>query len=118
MSLIYLLCSFPLLIIPFLLNFRFLRMTYKVIYDLTPIGYVLDFISCRYNLSSLPTATQPFCLILKHPKFIPPQGLCTCYFLSVMLIPSYVHDWILLALEISFQISPSLTTFYKMSPFP
>lgn len=66
----------------------------------TPIGYVLGFISCRYNHSSLPTATLAFCLILQHSKFIPTLGplYCTCYFLPVMLFPSYVHDWILLAI--------------------
>lgn len=35
-------------------------MAYKVIYDLTPIGYFLDFISLDCKLSSLPTATLVF----------------------------------------------------------
>lgn len=49
-------------------------MAYKVIFNLTPAGYFLGFISCHCNLSSLPTATLAFCLIIKRSEFIPTSG--------------------------------------------
>lgn len=86
-------------LIPFVLKIKFLLMTYKIICDLTPVDYFLDFISHRWNLSSLPTASLAFCLIFKHSKLIPTPGplhlLCP---LSGVLFTSYLHDWPLLAI--------------------
>ena len=85
--------------IALVLKSKFLLMAYMAIYELTPSGYFLDFISCDCELSSPHTATMVFCLILKHPKIIPTPGPWHLIFpLSGILFPNYLHDWLLLAI--------------------
>ena len=85
--------------IALVLKSKFLLMAYMAIYELSPGGYFLDFISCDCELSSPHTATMVFCLILKHPKIIPTPGPLHLIFpLSGILFPNYLHDWLLLAI--------------------
>lgn len=110
----HLITMFQPLLLLFVQNFKFLLMAYKVIRDLTPTDDFLEFISHRCDLCSLATATPAFCLILKHFQI----HSYLLFPLSGMWFTSNLHDWPLLAIQISSHMSPSLNTLCKMSLSP